>query len=151
MKTINKTRIAIFPGSFDPFTVGHQAIVKQALPLFDKLVIAIGTNIQKKRFMPKEECLARIKQLYAEFGQVEVVTYNCLTTDLAEQYNASYIVRGVRNITDFEYERSIADINRNLTGIDTIFFIAPPDTAHVSSSLVRELASFGKETDSLLP
>lgn len=151
MKTDNEIKTALFPGSFDPFTIGHQAIVKQALPLFDRLVIAIGINIQKKRFMPQEECLERIKHLYAGCDKIEVVTYSCLTTDLAEQYNARYIVRGVRNISDFEYERTIADINRRLTGIDTLFFIAAPDTAHISSSLVRELASFGKNITHLLP
>lgn len=142
---------AIFPGSFDPFTLGHKAIVDHALPLFDKLIIAIGINRQKQRFMPQEVCVERIKTLYAYDPRVEVLCYDCLTTDFARQHDARYIVRGVRSTADYEYERNIADINRRLTGIDTLFFIADPHTAHISSSLVRELASFGKDVRSLLP
>lgn len=145
------TRIAIFPGSFDPFTLGHKSIVDHALPLFDSLVIAIGINRQKQRMMPVDECIRRIEQLYANEPKVSVVSYDTLTIDMAAQYNARYIVRGVRNTADFEYERNIADINRRLSGIDTLFFIADPDTAYISSSLVRELASFGKPIDHLLP
>lgn len=143
-------KTAIFPGSFDPFTKGHKSVVDHALPLFDKIVIAIGINIQKKRYISAEESMQQIKNIYNN-PQIEVVTYSSLTTDLAKQYGAKYIVRGVRNITDFEYERNIADINRRLTGIDTIFFIADPDTAYISSSLIRELASFGKPIEHLLP
>lgn len=144
-------KVAIFPGSFDPFTIGHQAVVRQALPLFDRLVIAIGINRQKRRYVPEEECLSRIRRLYEGVDNVVVTTYHGLTTDLAREYGARYIVRGVRNITDFEYERNIADVNRRMTGVETLFFIADPDTAYVSSSLVRELASFGKPIDHLLP
>jgi pantetheine-phosphate adenylyltransferase len=144
-------KIALFPGSFDPFTRGHQAIVERALPLFDKLVIAIGINRAKKGWMPIEERLERLRALYAGDPRVEVVAYETLTMDLAVQYGAKYILRGVRSITDFEYERTIADVNRRISGLETVILIADADTAHISSSLVRELASFGRDVSDLLP
>ena len=144
-------KIALFPGSFDPFTRGHQAIVERALPMFDKLVIAIGVNRAKKGWMPIEERLDRLKELYANEPRVEVVTYETLTMDLATKYDAKYILRGVRSVTDFEYERTIADANRKIGGLETIFLISDADTAHISSSLVRELAAFGHDVSDLLP
>ena len=144
-------RIALFPGSFDPFTRGHQAIVERALPMFDKLVIAIGINRAKKGWMSVEERLERLKSLYANEPSVEVVIYETLTMDLATQYGAKYILRGVRSVTDFEYERTIADANRRIAGLETIFLISDAETSHISSSLVRELASFGHDVSNLLP
>lgn len=144
-------RVALFPGSFDPFTRGHQAIVERALPMFDKLVIAIGVNRAKKGWMPVEERLERLRELYANESRVEVVTYETLTMDLAAQYGAKYILRGVRSVTDFEYERTIADANRCIAGLETIFLISDAETSHISSSLVRELASFGRDISDLLP
>ena len=144
-------RIALFPGSFDPFTRGHQAIVERALPMFDKLVIAIGVNRAKKGWMPVEERFERLRELYAKESRVEVVTYETLTMDLAAQYSAKYILRGVRSVTDFEYERTIADANRRIAGLETIFLISDAETSHISSSLVRELASFGRDITDLLP
>ena len=144
-------RVALFPGSFDPFTRGHQAIVERALPMFDKLVIAIGVNRAKKGWMPVEERLERLRELYAGESRVEGVTYETLTMDLAAQYGAKYILRGVRSVTDFEYERTIADANRRIAGLETIFLISDAETSHISSSLVRELASFGRDITDLLP
>ena len=144
-------RVALFPGSFDPFTRGHQAIVERALPMFDKLVIAIGVNRAKKGWMPVEERLERLRELYDNESRVEVVTYETLTMDLAAQYGAKYILRGVRSVTDFEYERTIADANRRIAGLETIFLISDAETSHISSSLVRELASFGRDISDLLP
>lgn len=143
--------VVLFPGSFDPFTRGHQAIVERALPMFDKLVIAIGINRAKKGWMPVEERLDRLRKLYANEPRVEVVTYETLTMDLATQYEAKYILRGVRSVTDFEYERTIADANRRIAGLETIFLISDAETSHISSSLVRELASFGHDVSDLLP
>ena len=145
------SRVALFPGSFDPFTRGHQAIVDRALPLFDKLVIAIGVNRAKKGWMPVEERLAQLKALYADEPRVEVVAYETLTMDLAREYGAKYVLRGVRSMADFEYERTIADANRKIGGLETIFLISDADTAHISSSLVRELAAFGHDVSNLLP
>ena len=146
-----EARVALFPGSFDPFTRGHQAIVERALPMFDKLVIAIGINRAKKSWMPIDERLERLRTLYANEPRIEVVTYDTLTMDLAQQYGAKYILRGVRSVTDFEYERTIADANRRIAGLETIFLISDADTSHISSSLVRELASFGHDVSDLLP
>lgn len=144
-------RIALFPGSFDPFTRGHQAIVERALPMFDKLIIAIGINRAKKGWMPIEERLERLNKLYANEQRVEIVVYETLTMDLAKQYGAKYILRGVRSVTDFEYERTIADANRRIAGLETIFLISDAETSHISSSLVRELAAFGRDVTDLLP
>ena len=144
-------KIALFPGSFDPFTRGHQAIVERALPLFDKLVIAIGVNRAKKGWMPVEERLAKLRELYADEPRVEVVAYETLTMDLAAEYGAKYVLRGVRSMADFEYERTIADANCKIGGLETIFLISDADTAHISSSLVRELAAFGHDVSDLLP
>lgn len=145
------SRIALFPGSFDPFTRGHQAIVERALPLFDKLVIAIGVNRAKKGWMPVEERLEKLRALYANEPRVEVIAYETLTMDLAAEYGAKYVLRGVRSMADFEYERTIADANRKIGGLETIFLISDSDTAHISSSLVRELAAFGHDVSDLLP
>lgn len=144
-------RVALFPGSFDPFTRGHQAIVDRALPLFDKLVIAIGVNRAKKGWMPIDERLSQLKALYANEPRVEVIAYETLTMDLAKEYGAKYVLRGVRSMADFEYERTIADANRKIGGLETIFLISDADTAHISSSLVRELAAFGHDVSDLLP
>jgi pantetheine-phosphate adenylyltransferase len=145
------SRIALFPGSFDPFTRGHQAIVERALPLFDRLVIAIGVNRAKKGWMPVEERLEKLRALYASEPRVEVIAYETLTMDLAAEYGAKYVLRGVRSMADFEYERTIADANRKIGGLETIFLISDTDTAHISSSLVRELAAFGHDVSDLLP
>ena len=142
---------AIYPGSFDPFTRGHQVIVERALPLFDKIVIAIGVNRAKKGWMPIEERLEQLKVLYVNEPRVEVIAYETLTMDLAQQYDAKYILRGVRSIIDFEYERTIADVNQRLAGLETIFLISDTETSYISSSLVRELASFGRDVSDLLP
>ena len=145
------SRIALFPGSFDPFTKGHQAIVERALPLFDRLVIAIGVNRAKKGWMPVEERLEKLRALYVNEPRVEVVAYETLTMDLAKEYGAKYVLRGVRSMADFEYECTIADANRKIGDLETIFLISDADTAHISSSLVRELAAFGYDVSDLLP
>ena len=147
----SELRIALFPGSFDPFTRGHRAIVDRALPLFDRLVIAIGVNRAKKGWMPVEERLEKLRALYVNEPRVEVIAYETLTMDLAKEYGAKYVLRGVRSMADFEYERTIADANRKIGGLETIFLISDADTAHISSSLVRELAAFGHDVSDLLP
>ena len=144
-------RIAIFPGSFDPFTIGHYSIVERALPLFDKIIIAIGINQTKKSFMTEAERVESIKAIYKGNDKVEVLAYNNLTTDLANEHNAKFIVRGVRLIQDFEYEKNLAEVNRDLTGIETILLYTLPEYGHISSSIVRELVSYGKDVTSLLP
>ena len=144
-------RTAIFPGTFDPFTIGHDALVHRALGIVDELYIAIGVNTEKHTMLSLEERVERITVLYKDEPRVHVVSYEGLTTDFAQTIGAQFIIRGVRSAIDFEYERNIADINRLLTNIDTLILISEPQYASISSSMVRELAHFGKNVDPYLP
>ena len=144
-------RTAIFPGTFDPFTIGHEALVRRALNVVDELYIAIGVNTEKRTMLPLDERMKRIASLYADEPRVHVVSYEGLTTDFAQVIGAQFIIRGVRSAIDFEYERNIADINRMLTGIDTLLLISEPQYAAISSSMVRELAHFGKDISAYIP
>ena len=144
-------RIAIFPGSFDPFTRGHESIVRRSLPLFDRFIIAIGVNNDKRPFMSTEQRLACIKETFKGDPRVEVVSYSGLTVDLAREVGANFIVRGVRLIQDFENEKHLAEINRDLTGIETILLYTLPEYSHISSSIVRELIRYGQDVSAYLP
>ena len=139
------TRIGIFPGTFDPFTIGHDALVRRALNIVDELYIAIGTNTAKQTMLTLDERMERIAALYEGEPRIHVVSYEGLTTDFAGSIGAQFIIRGVRSTIDFEYERNIADVNRMLTGIDTLLLISEPQYAAISSSVVRELVHFGKD------
>ena len=141
----------IFTGSFDPYTIGHDDILRRALPLFDHIVIGIGVNERKNYMQSAEERMKTIKAIYADEPKVEVKTYNDLTIDFARRENASYIIKGVRSVKDFEYERDQADINRQLSGIETLLLYADPRYAAVSSSMVRELIHFGQDVSRFLP
>lgn len=147
----NDKRIAIFPGSFDPFTIGHANLVERGLQLFDELTIAVGYNESKAGWIPTEERVDALRALYAGNARVHVESYSCLTIDFAEQVGARAILRGVRNVKDYEYELQIADINRQLTGIETVLLPALPQLANISSSVVRELSHFGKNISQFLP
>jgi len=145
-------RTGIFVGSFDPFTIGHDSVVRRALPLFDRLVIGVvGDNVNKKYMRPAEERMSAIAELYKDVAAVEVKPYYGLTVDFAKSENAGFIVKGIRSVKDFEYERIQADINRRLTGIETILLYAEPHLESVSSTLVRELLHFGKDVSEFLP
>ena len=144
-------KIGIFVGSFDPFTIGHDSIVCRALPLFDKVVIGVGVNERKKCMLSAEERTERITRLYADEPKIEVKAYSDLTIDFARREGAEYIIKGVRSVKDFEYEREQADINRMMGGIETLLVFAEPQHASVSSSLVRELIHFGKNAEMFLP
>ena len=144
-------RTAVFPGTFDPFTIGHDALVRRALSVVDELYIAIGINTEKRTLFSLEERIGRIAALYKDEPRIHVVSYGGLTTDFAQTIGAQFIIRGVRSAIDFEYERNIADINRMLTGIDTLLFISEPQYAAISSSMVRELVHFGKDVSPYLP
>ena len=135
----------LFPGSFDPFTIGHYNLVERALRLFDEVIIAVGVNERKSGWIPVEERVQAIRTLYNNNACVRVETYTGLTTDFATAVGATAILRGVRSIQDFEYECQMADINRRLTGIETICLFADPALADISSSVVRELAHFGHD------
>ena len=141
----------IFTGSFDPYTIGHDDILRRALPLFDHIVIGIGVNERKSYMQSAEERMKTIKAIYADEPKVEVKTYNDLTIDFARRENASYIIKGVRSVKDFEYERDQADINRQLSGIETLWLYADPRYSAVASSMVRELIHFGQDVSRFLP
>ena len=141
----------LFPGSFDPFTFGHADIVKRALGLFNEVVVAVGYNEQKKGWMPVEERVEAIRKLYKDEPRVTVESYMGLTVDFARERGITAIVRGVRTTADFEFEMQLADVNRQLTGIETILLPASPQLASLSSSIVRELASFGHDVSAFLP
>lgn len=144
-------KTAIFPGSFDPFTLGHYSVVERALSLFDKVVIAIGINVQKKPLFSADERVEMLRRLYADEPRVQVVAYSGLTVDLAHEHDARFILRGVRSIIDFEYEKSIADVNREISGLETVLLFTEPQYAHISSSVVRELISYGRSVEAFLP
>ena len=144
-------RIALFPGSFDPFTRGHESIVRRALPLFDKFVIAIGVNADKRSFMTMEQRKAWIEAVFRDDPKVEVITYSSMTVDVAREVGAQFIVRGVRLIQDFENEKHLAEVNRDLTGIETILLYTLPEYSHISSSIVRELVRYGQDVSAYLP
>ena len=141
----------LLPGSFDPFTLGHADIVKRALELFDEVVIAVGYNEQKTGWLPVEERVEAIKRLYKDEPRVRVESYTGLTVDFAKKLGAAAIIRGVRTAADFEYEMQMADVNRQLTGIETILLYAEPVLASVSSSALRELQHFGVDVSAYLP
>ena len=144
-------RVALFPGSFDPFTRGHESIVRRALPLFDKFVIAIGVNADKRSFMTMEQRKAFIESVFSDDERVQVIAYSNMTVEAAREVGAQFIVRGVRLIQDFENEKHLAEVNRDLTGIETILLYTLPEYSHISSSIVRELARYGQDVSAYLP
>lgn len=142
---------AIFPGTFDPFTLGHHSIVKRALTFMDEVIIGIGINENKRCLQSVEQRLEAIRKLYADEPNVKVMAYGGLTIDFAQEQGVGFIVRGIRSVKDFEYEEGIADVNRKLSGIETIFLFTEPELASVSSSVVRELLHYGKDVSMFLP
>ena len=147
----SRCRRAVFPGSFDPFTQGHANLVERGLELFDELVIAVGYNISKPGWIPVDERVRALRALYAGCSRVEVVKHDGLTIELAQKLGARHILRGVRTVQDYEYELQMADVNRRLSGVDTVLLPALPQLASLSSSVVRELAHFGRQWQDLLP
>ena len=144
-------KTALFPGSFDPFTLGHADIVTRGLTLFDEIVIAVGHNVEKPGWISCAERVSALRRLYAKEKRVRVEQYTGLTVDFAKEVGATAILRGVRSLKDFEYEREIAQVNRALTGMETILLAADPQLSSISSSTVRELAYFGRDIQEYLP
>ena len=142
---------AIFPGTFDPFTIGHFSVVERALTFMDEIIIGIGINDNKKTWFPTEKRVEMIKKLYANEPRIQVEAYDNLTVDFAQKRDAKFIIRGIRTVHDFEYEETIADINRKLAGIETILLFTEPELTSISSTIVRELLQFGKDVTPFLP
>lgn len=141
----------IFAGSFDPFTIGHADIVRRTLPLFDRIVIGVGFNERKKYMQSAAARVEKIARLYACEPKVEVKEYSDLTVDFAKREGARFIIKGVRSVKDFEYEREQAEINRRIGGVETVLIYAAPELSSISSSMVRELIHFGKDVTEFLP
>lgn len=141
----------VFPGSFDPFTIGHANLVERALRLFDKVIIAVGYNEQKSGWLPVEERVRALQEYYASYPQIRVESYTGLTVDFAQTVDARFILRGVRSVKDYEYELGIADINSRLADIETVVLLADPNISGISSSVVRELHNFGRDITPWLP
>ena len=144
-------RTALFPGTFDPFTLGHFSLVKRGLRLVDEIIIAIGVNLDKKTFFPLEERIEMITRLFASNSKVKIRSYKGLTVDFAKEAGVEFILRGVRSVSDFEYEKNIADINREIAGIETFVLFTEPEYTHISSSLVRELLTYGRSIAEFVP
>lgn len=138
-------------GSFDPFTIGHDSVVRRAVKLFDRLVIGVGVNESKRYMLSAEERVEAIRRLYSGDERISVEQYSDLTVDFARRMGAEFIVKGVRSVKDFEFERDQADINRRLTGIETVLLYAEPGMDSISSSVVRELTHFGRDCSMFLP
>ena len=149
MNKVEKT--ALFAGTFDPYTKGHHSLVLRALAVFDRVVVAVGKNMGKNSLFTPDERVAQIEKVYANEPRVSVAMYDGLTVDYARSVGASALLRGVRSVKDFEYERDLADVNMKIGGVETVIFVSAPEYAVVSSSLVRELMAYGKDVNEFLP
>lgn len=145
-------RIAVFPGSFDPITKGHEDIVRRALPLFDKIIVAIGINSSKKYFFDLERRLDFLRLTFADEPKIEIASYEMLTAQFCHERGAKFLLRGVRNATDFEYENTIAQLNRIVgKGLETVFLMTAAEYSFISSTIVREIIRGGESADAFLP
>lgn len=144
-------KIAVFPGSFDPITLGHYDIIKRGSTLFDKIIIAIGVNAEKKYMFPLEERKRFIEEAFKDDPKIEVITYEGLTIDLCKKVGAKFILRGLRNPADFEFEKAIAHTNRQLSKIETVFLLTAAKTSYISSSIVRDVLRNGGDYTKLVP
>ncbi len=141
----------VFPGSFDPITLGHTDIINRALPLFDELIIAIGININKKYMFDTETRMQMIRDVYKNEPKIKVISYTGLTVDLCHKHKWNFILRGLRNPADFEFEKAVAQTNRKLGNVETIFLLTGPETSYISSSIVRDVYRNGGDISTLVP
>jgi len=142
---------AVFPGSFDPLTLGHCDIIHKSIDLFDEVILAIGINSTKESMFSLEQRTQFINEEFSNHAKVKILTYQGLTVDFCKEINADFIVRGLRNPADFEFEKTIAQTNKKLTGIETVFFLTSPETAYISSSIVREIIANKGDYNKLVP
>lgn len=146
-----KKRIAVFPGSFDPITIGHLNIIERAIPMFDTIIVAIGMNAAKKYMWSLEERIAKLEATFSNHSTVKIASYEGLTADFCKEKGAQYILRGLRNTTDFTYEQTIAQANDKVNGVDSVFLICSPEHSYISSSIVRDIARNGGDYSHLVP
>lgn len=144
-------RVALYPGTFDPFTIGHLSIVERGLQLFDEIIIAIGVNEAKKNHTTIQQRIEHIERVTSKMQGVKVVSYDNLTVEAAKEHGANFILRGVRTVADYEYERNLAYANRNLTGIETVLLYTLPELSYISSTLVRDLQRHGYDVSQYVP
>jgi pantetheine-phosphate adenylyltransferase len=143
---------AVFPGSFDPITRGHESVIRRALPLFDEVYIAVGINAEKKGFFDLNLRMEWIRKVFEKFPQVKVIQYEGLTVDLCKKLGAQYLLRGLRTSADFEFERSIGQINKKLyPDIETVFFLTAPEYSMINSSIVRDILRNGGDASQFVP
>ena len=149
---LTMARIAVFPGSFDPFTVGHESIVRRALPLFDEIIIAIGYNSAKKGFFSIENRIKWISELFADEPKIKVLKYEGLTVEFCKKVNSNFILRGLRTAADFEFERAIGQVNHKLQPkLETIFMLTEPEHSAITSTIIREIFRFGGDVSQFIP
>ena len=144
-------KCAVFPGSFDPITLGHLDILERSIPLFDEIIIGVGTNSEKKYMFPLNKRIAFIEESFSEYKSISVAKYRGLTIDFCKKVQANFIIRGLRNPADFEFEKAIAHTNRKLSGIETVFLLTSAKTSFISSSIVREIISNRGDYTQLVP
>ena len=144
-------KCAVFPGSFDPITLGHLDILERSIPLFDEIIIGVGTNSEKKYMFPLNKRMAFIEETFSEYKSISVAKYQGLTIEFCKKVQANFIIRGLRNPADFEFEKAIAHTNRKLSGIETVFLLTSAKTSFISSSIVREIISNRGDYTQLVP
>ncbi len=145
-------KIAIFPGSFDPFTIGHESVITRALPLFDEIIVAIGSNTNKKAYFSMEQRIQMIRQVFSENDRVRVESFQGLTVEYCRQKGARYLLRGLRTSSDFEYERAIAQINKAMyPELESVFLLTIPEHTPINSSIVRDIIRLGGDASQFIP
>lgn len=144
-------KIAFFAGSFDPITLGHEEILRRALTIFDKIIVAVGVNVEKHSYFTLEQRLKFIQETFSDESRISVETYNGLTINFVQSIGATHLLRGLRSPADFEFERVVAQANRQASGIDTVFLISAPEFSHISSTVVRDFLRCGGDASMFIP
>lgn len=145
-------KIALFPGSFDPFTIGHESVINRALPLFDEIIIAIGTNTKKRAYFPVETRLEMIREVFRDLPEIRITSYSNLTVDFCRECGAQYLLRGLRTAADFEYERAIAQINKAMfPELESVFLLTLPEHTPITSTIIREVIRHGGDASKFVP
>ncbi|KPL15278.1 MAG: phosphopantetheine adenylyltransferase [Bacteroides sp. SM23_62] len=145
-------KIAIFPGSFDPFTIGHESVITRAMPLFDEIIVAIGTNTNKQAYFSMEQRMQMIREVFSDNEQVKVESYKGLTVEFCRQKGARYLLRGLRTAADFEYERAIAQTNKAMyPELESVFLLTLPEHNHITSTIIRDIIRLGGDASQFVP